>query len=283
MMPKSVYLKPLSWAVSPKLVTDKVLVDGVIDEATRTICGLKDLLMPVPCASIRTQQDVDWVSQPGRYTVAHKCNGTRYLLIVLGDGRVFFKNRVDFVYSYPIEPRLPGSSVLDGELVWCSDADRGYFLVFDALAVAGRRVWGLPLDERLAALRGLTESDEALPPAKFNEGMHRQRAPSEGAAVRVLLKRHFPPAQLDSQCPYPQDGVVCTPVAMPYVTPLLVRKWQPAGKRACDLRGEHGLVYECVPARAGQAVVWRPVAIRWDKAQGNAGEGRGGGQGNVSI
>ena len=45
----------------------------------------------------------------------------------MSNGEVFFKNRVDFVYSYPIESTLPIRSILDGELIWEADCERGCF------------------------------------------------------------------------------------------------------------------------------------------------------------
>ena len=189
--------------------------------------------------------------------------------MVLGDGEAFFKNRVDLVYSYPTESRFPSGTILDGELVWCSDRNMGFFLVFDALVMGGKRVWNLAFAERVLELGNCLVSDEALPPAQFAQGLHRQREPSKDAIVRVVLKRHFAVGELavHKTCSFPQDGYIFTPTMMPHVFHLLVRKWQPRHQRGCNIRGEYDLVFECVLSSSN---TWRPVAIRWDKTAGNA-------------
>ena len=79
---------------------------------------------------------------------------------------------------------------------------------------------------------------------------------------------------MKSEPPFPSDGLVFTPRAMPYVLlPLLLRKWQPWRKRAVDLMGRYNLVYECCLNAKGR---WTPSAIRWDKTHGSKGESIGG-------
>jgi transcriptional regulator of met regulon len=52
---------------------------------------------------------------------------------------------------------VPPGTVLDGELLWASsgaeDSKCGYFVAFDALCVAGNKVWQLPLQQRLAQMQ----------------------------------------------------------------------------------------------------------------------------------
>jgi adenylate kinase family enzyme len=258
-------LEPLRAAVAYCLVTDHDQARRILQSAADS-AGLLELCIPVPCASITAQIDVDWVSQPGRYTVSRKCDGTRYLLIVNAEGGVYFKNRVDFVYAFPLETDIPPNTILDGELVW-HYADGGHFFVFDTLMVSGRRVWHLPLPQRLAELRWLST---ATPPVRYMDGLQRQRRPSAEAKVRVILKQHHTVASFRAvaQCPFPNDGLIFTPVAMPYVTPVLLRKWQPCDQRSCDIQAQNGLVYECVH-HGGK---WSPVAIRWDKTKGQGNE-----------
>jgi len=259
LLPKGLALQRVDWMVSPRLVTDRTVVEKLTHEAEK-IAGLSPLPIPVPHAVVRNQDDVEWVtSVPGRYKVSHKCDGTRYLLIVTEDGQHCFKNRAGFFYFFPVTSPLPNKTILDGELVWGSSS--GCFLAFDAIAFAGKRIWGLALPERLAAMQTLP-SDETMPPF-VHRGLHRQRAPSSDAAVAVLAKRHFDSLP-DTLALFPSDGMIFTPTAMPYVLHgLLTYKWQP--KRACDIRGDNDLVYECVhnPWKG-----WHPVAIRWDKTSG---------------
>ena len=281
-----VAIQPVSWAVSPQLVTDKTRSDEVLRAATAR-AGLLRLSMPVPCVSLQTADDVEWVSQPGRYAVAHKCDGTRYLLLVMEDGAVYFKNRIDFVYAYTLDgATLPPNTILDGELVWSENG--GYFFVFDALLIDDRRLWNKPFDQRLDAMHALTlDTDDQLPSdIAYDQNFNRQRMPSKHMTVKVVLKRHFTVQTLDiaSKCSFPCDGLVFTPMAMPYATPLLMRKWQPKNKRACDIQGSYDLVYECCPAQFERhpmycqrpadpiKMIWNPVAIRWDKTHGQGNE-----------
>lgn len=70
--------------------------------------------------------------------------------------------------AQPPPSRLPPGTILDGELLWIGPhgARRGFFLVFDALAVGSTRTWHLPLADRLHALEklrlGEAEGSQAL-------------------------------------------------------------------------------------------------------------------------
>jgi len=268
---KSMYgykLEPLRSVVAQCLVANNDEARSILQSAAHS-AGLLELLIPVPRVAIRTQADVDWVSQPGRYTVSKKCDGTRYLLIKTSTGAVYFKNRVDFVYSFPLETEnsIPPNTILDGELVW-HYSNGGHFFVFDALMVDGRRVWHLPLHQRLAELKWLSTQ---IPPVRYIDGLHRQRMPHALATVRAILKPHYTIAAFRKLSPtrfFPNDGLIFTPVAMPYVLPVLMRKWQPCDQRACDIQGPNGLVFECVYHQDK----WTPVAIRWDKIKGQGDE-----------
>ena len=257
---------PLQYVVSPRLIVDNERARRIVLEATHAIAGLHSLTMPMPGAAAMGM--ADW------YSVSHKCDGTRYMLMVMEDGGVYFKNRVGFVYEFPLSNPLPPATILDGELVWC--AEGGVFLAFDAVVLGGVRVWALPLDQRLAALSAhLLDTDEALTATAYTRGTHRQRARA-GGSVQVLRKRHHRSVEdaMKSEPPFPSDGLVFTPRAMPYVLlPLLLRKWQPWRKRAVDLMGRYNLVYECCLNAKGR---WTPSAIRWDKTHGSKGESIGG-------
>ena len=264
-------LVPLQWAVSPRLITDRSLADRILQTAADS-AGLVDLRMPAPRVAIKTQADVEWVSQPERYTVSIKCDGTRYLLIVNADGEAYFKNRLGFLYAYPLDTRPPPNTILDGELVW-HQRGGGHFFVFDAMVVGDERVWHLPLPQRLGALKWMSTH---IPSVPYIGGMHRQRAPSSDATVTLIRKAHHTVAAFKrlGRPPFPQDGLIFTPVAMPYVTPVLLRKWQPFHQRGCDIQSDDDdLVYECMHTnnRDGDDH-WVRIAIRWDKSSGQGAE-----------
>jgi len=259
-------LFPLQWVVSPRLITDQHARDRILQTATAA-AGLLELCMPVPRADVRTQADLDWVSQPERYTVSIKCDGTRHLLIVNAEGEAFLKNRLDFLYAYELDARPPPpNTILDGELVWHKHGG-GHFFVFDALMVGGERVWHLPLPQRLGALKWMSTH---IPSVPYIGGMHRQRAPVSDATLTPIRKEHYTVAAFKqlARPPFPQDGLIFTPVAMPYVFPALLRKWQPPHQRGCDIQREKDdLVYECMHTNK-----WVRIAIRWDKSTGQGAE-----------
>ena len=104
------------------------------------------------------------------------------------------------------------------------------FLVFDALVLKGERIWGWPLERRIKSLSSILQTDELLVACPFSCGMPRQRALSAKALIEVLLKRHYDDLKCMATRAFPSDGLVFTAKAMPYVLPILARKWQPVEK-----------------------------------------------------
>jgi hypothetical protein len=238
-------LEAIEPLVSARLVRQRSRRDAVVAGAVAAT-GLLSLPMPVPSASVRTDEDARWVAAPGRYTVARKADGQRHLLIVTGGGAAYMRNRVGSLYAFPIafasgdgpatpsaaseQPAtagseaagggvaacLPPGTVLDGELLWLGGV--GFFLAFDALAVAGRPVWHLPLDGRLAALEalGMEEAgacaalaaaheqqrtqDRAAPEAGMPEARGASAQSSRAAAPQPSLrkKQQAPPPERDT-------------------------------------------------------------------------------------
>jgi adenylate kinase family enzyme len=258
-------LKHIQWMVSPRLLLTKTTCD--FDT------GLKTLDFALPRAVIRNEADLTWVNTD-QYSVAHKCDGTRYFLIVGATGAHVFKNRVGFAYEFPLtNESIPPKTILDGELVW--DDTKGIFFAFDALVVAGKPTWGLPLRMRVDELRKIIASDDSTTSITGRpKTLHRQRAPSEDAKVTVVCKRLFESLAeaMESQPTFPTDGLVFSPNSMPYVAHgLLTFKWHPVKKRACDIRDDDnlGLIFECV----WNNKTWEPVALRLDKKGPSPGTG----------
>ena len=176
-LPPSLTFTPLQWVVSPRLLTDKKFVDSLLHE-TEAITELRMFAaspkLPVPSHPVDTVEGAAWVAWPGRYCVSRKCDGTRHLLIVGGDGIARLRNRSGFMYEYPVRVArksrapspnalLPAGTVLDGELVWVGG--QGFFLAFDAISVGDserhKRAWQLQLPDRLALLRDVLALEEA--------------------------------------------------------------------------------------------------------------------------
>lgn len=149
-------------------------------------------IMADPTAMVTSQADARWLRWPGRYTASRGYRGgTQQLLVALegapqrvfpsqrgaggvasgsgsssgselGPGEVWVHlvNRLGSLYTYPARtgtsvpgvsfPPVSPGTVLDGEVVWVGGT--GFYVVRDVLCVAGRRVWQLPLWERLQAL-----------------------------------------------------------------------------------------------------------------------------------
>ena len=97
--------------------------------------------------------------QNQQYYVAHKADGTRFVLVL----DMYHKrpvacmvNRAGEVYATPVRaPRacFVGRSVFDGEL--CSVSGCYYYLVFNALVVKGRSLFAQPYTRRLAEVQAL--------------------------------------------------------------------------------------------------------------------------------
>ncbi|PNH03221.1 hypothetical protein TSOC_010756 [Tetrabaena socialis] len=124
-LPDSLAATPLQCVTSRRLVTCAAQRRRVLAEAARA-SGLGRLfgVLPVPTASITTIADVRWVGWPGRYAVSRKCDGTRHLLLVVGeepelgaggggDGgsgggcsggcSAYLLNRAGTLYRYPVQ------------------------------------------------------------------------------------------------------------------------------------------------------------------------------------
>jgi hypothetical protein len=165
-LPSELSFVQLQWVVSPRLMTDKGFVDALLREAEEAT-GLRVFSegekLPVPSTPIVGFGDAEWVGWPDRYCVSRKCDGTRHLLIVgQQDGVARFRNRVGFMYEYPVRTPLRAGAVLDGELVWIGG--KGFFIAFDVIATGpgrGARAWQLPLLDRVSLLSEELSLEEA--------------------------------------------------------------------------------------------------------------------------
>eukprot|EP00961_Rhodomonas_salina_P193590 2613624-Rhodomonas_salina.1 len=179
--------KPLTYVVSPRLVTIRSEKEQVLLNAAR-LSGLSSLLpdadkTPVPMPkSLAGSDDAKWVSYPGRYLVSRKCDGTRQMLIVDKGGKAYFLNRAGMMYAYPSCTDLPEGTILDGELLWIS-GHCGFFLAFDAVAIGAARTWQLSLEERLNVMEqklGLVEAESCDSLRKASVTLHSDSEPAGG-------------------------------------------------------------------------------------------------------
>jgi bifunctional non-homologous end joining protein LigD len=101
--------------------------------------------------------------------------------------------------------------VLDGELTWGREA--GYH-VFDVLWIDGRRVTGLPLEERRSLLRGLSLQTPLHPVAALDDPQPWERACREGWEGVIAKRRDAPyehrrsPHWLKMKCEMSQELVI---------------------------------------------------------------------------
>ncbi|CAK0906606.1 unnamed protein product [Prorocentrum cordatum] len=193
-----------------------------------------------------TRQKADERLLREAYLVCEKTDGERHLLLA-HEGHTFLIDRLSRFWLCQLQlplpsghPRAPGwhhNTLLDGELVVDQvpgTADRLRYLVYDAVRICDEDVSHRTLLHRLR--RAL--QDVALPKERMMAGGGR-RDP-----VQLLVKDFFEIWQmqdvmgLSKHFPHKVDGLVFTPVQVPYVTgscPSLF-KWKPASLNTVDFK-----------------------------------------------
>ena len=228
-------------------------------------------LHSLPATIVQSHSHMEWIGAPGRYLATRKCDGVRYMLLVL-DGLMFLIDRKHTIFEFTLDAAisLGDRTLLDGELIVYSDrrprspqADnndvpslRTYFLVFDALALPHRVLWTQPFDTRLTALNTLPlavagtrcpiEERTMVASIKVVDSCRVQLCLQPVSCCQLLLKPHVEPSRqaienLLSPTWFETDGVVFTPRSLPYACgadPLLF-KWQAPGQVCADLKVNH--------------------------------------------
>ncbi|PNW75381.1 hypothetical protein CHLRE_12g524850v5, partial [Chlamydomonas reinhardtii] len=138
-LPSGLAVTPIECVTSRRLVADPLELDAVMaaaaslsglgrlfscsreaNGAAAAAAGDAPLAAPVPSNMVCSSADAAWLARPGRYTVSRKCDGTRYLLLLLlsaGDSgvasggggadaataaRAYLLNRAKTMYKFPV-------------------------------------------------------------------------------------------------------------------------------------------------------------------------------------
>ena len=189
--------------------------------------------MPAPNPVSLMRKDLGRLEQHA-YGVSAKTDGTRYVLLAL-QGQVLMIDRAYNMHVVPLQLEAPAyeglGSVLDGELVQCSDGTWRY-LVFDCAALGGRSLMDLHLyTDRLDAAKHFCEQ---FLRAKVHDPF--QIEPKRFFALRNLDRLWKTLPQLDHHC----DGLVFTPLTERIRTgrQFSMLKWKFANEHTIDARVE---------------------------------------------
>jgi hypothetical protein len=164
-----------------------------------------------------------------QYYVCEKTDGVRHLLLSLEvDGKRYtcLVNRAFNIV--PFSTMIPRGTVLDGELVQCTD-QRPIFLIYDAIWVKGKDVRRESLDRRLDAARSLLKNVI--------------RSTKDPFELKVKNMSLFPGPLPDlKSLPWETDGLVFTPVNEPVRmgTHETLFKWKPRSRITIDFQISNG-------------------------------------------
>mmetsp|Transcript_4243 Transcript_4243/g.10361 ORF Transcript_4243/g.10361 Transcript_4243/m.10361 type:complete len:1201 (+) Transcript_4243:76-3678(+) len=211
---------------------------------------------------ISSVAQLDWLKVPGRYLVSAKCDGERAFL--LSDSKtlcLFFRSGESRKWrprgcAWPrTAAKLGKGTLLDGEYIKSSDQ----FVAFDLLQLRGCLLEREPRSvrlEQLAKLR-LPSAEDSLQPFRVEFGgidwgfsVHlalpasavrtKTAEPVTLASLQIALRNYA------AQCPFRSDGLIFSPLELPYGTSLTF-KWQPLQDLRLDLGIEfHDATERCV-------------------------------------
>ncbi|KAG5318222.1 MCE1 enzyme, partial [Pseudoatta argentina] len=219
-----------------------------IQRRVQDICGWKDSGFP---GSQPVSMDCDNImllhTKP--YRVSWKADGTRYMMLVQGDGEIFFIDRENSVFevtglTFPHvrENRNLRDTLMDGEMV--IDKDRGKniprYLVYDVIIYDGQDVSKLPFHpDRYSIIEN-----------KIIAG--RLRAMKEGRLIKerepfsVRLKYFWDVTQSKNllgekfakQLSHEPDGLIFQPAKEKYCSGVCIEvlKWKPLSLNSVDFK-----------------------------------------------
>ncbi|XP_011164113.1 mRNA-capping enzyme [Solenopsis invicta] len=219
-----------------------------IQRRVQEICGWKDSGFP---GSQPVSMDCDNImllhTKP--YRVSWKADGTRYMMLVQGDGEVFFVDRDNCVFEvnglkfpHGRENRSLRDTLMDGEMV--IDKDKGKniprYLVYDVIMYDGQDVSKLPFDpDRYSII-------ETKIIAGRNKAMREGRLIKEREPFSVRLKYFWDVTQSKSllgekfakQLSHEPDGLIFQPAKEKYCTGVSreVLKWKPLSLNSVDFK-----------------------------------------------
>ena len=248
------------------------------------LCGSKTTRATFPGAHPSSLDRAALTSlHPASHFVSDKTDGARRLLFLTtapdGSPQTVMLDRMMAITPIPdlIGARsLHQGTILDGELIGDS-----LFLVFDAIAFCGFKIFTMRFTERLAFLSGRADVTHAL---------------ASSPSLDIRIKPFFPLTDLllfyhhCRSAPYTTDGVILIDDLQPYHPGRHhgMLKWKPLAKCTVDfcLAGDCGTLSNCKvrapiahrPAHARDGEIWecrfdgsawRPILHRTDKGHPN--------------
>eukprot|EP00026_Physarum_polycephalum_P001247 Phypoly_transcript_01248.p1 GENE.Phypoly_transcript_01248~~Phypoly_transcript_01248.p1 ORF type:complete len:1053 (+),score=118.16 Phypoly_transcript_01248:360-3518(+) len=190
-----------------------------------------------PSAFLKTKQQFDWVCDPTNYSVSHKVDGVRNILMSLPN-ETYIMNRSQQMKSVNVlcgirapYQQIPPNTILDGELVQIDG--RKIFIMFDLLCLEGAVMWDLPFSIRQSKLKSISSLSTSSQLPLDDLPAH---------SVWVVAKEYYPStietiANLLSVKPwFPVDGLIFThPMGYVFGKDYMLFKWQPLDKIRCEV------------------------------------------------
>lgn len=182
------------------------------------------------------------------YTATPKADGERQLLFIDGGGDAYFVDMTMTMRHAGFRHRSKRRCILDGE--WL--AEQGAYACFDAYAVEGRDVRGLPLasaddkvDTRLKALRSVVEGPpDSLIALSQQQGVSVSLSVKEFVLIESIDAFKKACAEYGKRAaagayPYEVDGLIFTPMSAgvggaPGGTWAMALKWKPPENNTVD-------------------------------------------------
>lgn len=180
------------------------------------------------------------------YRVTWKADGTRYLMLILKEGEVYFLDRDNSVFItdrfYFPRRKSPDEHIcdtlVDGELVNDKEGDQIHprFLIYDIIKFEGQDVGKTDLERRMLCI-----DKEIIKPR--NVGMQTGKIDKSQEPFSIRKKDFYPAEQvgwvldkLIPKIPHETDGLILQPLNDPYIpgTCNVVLKWKPPDLNSVD-------------------------------------------------
>lgn len=186
-----------------------------------------------------------------KYMVSWKADGTRYLMVVLGRGKVYMIDRENCVFcvrnlQFPHRKDLDkhlSNTLMDGEFVMDVDPNSGQkiprFLIYDIMKFENDDVGKISFQVRLQCINKeiIFARDEAFRQGKLNKQIEpfsiRQKLFYKLSDTKKLLSPDF-----EKQITHGIDGLIYQPVDLPYTGGRSdqIFKWKPSTMNSVDFR-----------------------------------------------
>eukprot|EP00794_Sanderia_malayensis_P011972 gene11972-13209_t len=203
------------------------------------------------------------------YKVSWKADGTRYLMLIMGQGETYLFDRDNSGFSapgltFPQRKNLDGhitDTLVDGELVMDKEGDNFHprFLIYDIIRFQGQEVGKTDLDRRFLCI-----DKEIIGPRNQLAQEGKLNKINEPFSIRRKDFYNLEHAQWIMDKLYPKilhetDGLILQPLKDPYVCGQcqFVLKWKPTEINSVDFQLQIKTVKQegCLPEKVGALFV----------------------------